>query len=111
MRHSETRILTSHVGSLPRPDALIAANRARELEMMGREKNLAGAAETLELLETEINKLLSSLDRDSLKRYEFAAVRDWKLPTTILVLCLYRSRAVRQAENLKAQLEDYGSEK
>jgi len=30
MRASEHRILTSHVGSLPRPDALIAANRARE---------------------------------------------------------------------------------
>src|SRR5579862_6047083 len=30
MRHSETEILTSHVGSLPRPDALIAANMARE---------------------------------------------------------------------------------
>ena len=30
MRQSRDRILTSHVGSLPRPDALIAANRARE---------------------------------------------------------------------------------
>jgi 5-methyltetrahydropteroyltriglutamate--homocysteine methyltransferase len=30
MRRSAERILTSHVGSLPRPDALIAANRARE---------------------------------------------------------------------------------
>ena len=30
MRHSADRILTSHVGSLPRPDALIEANRARE---------------------------------------------------------------------------------
>ena len=30
MRHSETQIRTSHVGSLPRPDELIAANRARE---------------------------------------------------------------------------------
>src|SRR5947199_9890884 len=30
MRRSQDRILTSHVGSLPRPDALIAANRARE---------------------------------------------------------------------------------
>jgi 5-methyltetrahydropteroyltriglutamate--homocysteine methyltransferase len=30
MRTSEHRILTSHVGSLPRPDELIAANRARE---------------------------------------------------------------------------------
>jgi 5-methyltetrahydropteroyltriglutamate--homocysteine methyltransferase len=30
MRHSETEILTSHVGSLPRPDALIAANVARD---------------------------------------------------------------------------------
>jgi 5-methyltetrahydropteroyltriglutamate--homocysteine methyltransferase len=30
MRRSEHRILTSHVGSLPRPDALIAANHARE---------------------------------------------------------------------------------
>jgi len=30
MRASSDRILTSHVGSLPRPDDLIAANRARE---------------------------------------------------------------------------------
>ena len=30
MRRGADRILTSHVGSLPRPDALIAANRARE---------------------------------------------------------------------------------
>ncbi|MBV9585586.1 MAG: cobalamin-independent methionine synthase II family protein [Alphaproteobacteria bacterium] len=30
MRHSDDRILTSHVGSLPRPDALIEANRVRE---------------------------------------------------------------------------------
>jgi 5-methyltetrahydropteroyltriglutamate--homocysteine methyltransferase len=30
MRHSSDRILTSHVGSLPRPEALITANRARE---------------------------------------------------------------------------------
>jgi 5-methyltetrahydropteroyltriglutamate--homocysteine methyltransferase len=30
MRHSDTRILTSHVGSLPRPEALIEANRARD---------------------------------------------------------------------------------
>jgi 5-methyltetrahydropteroyltriglutamate--homocysteine methyltransferase len=30
MRNSRDRILTSHVGSLPRPDALIAANKRRE---------------------------------------------------------------------------------
>jgi 5-methyltetrahydropteroyltriglutamate--homocysteine methyltransferase len=30
MRHSDTSILTSHVGSLPRPEALIEANRARD---------------------------------------------------------------------------------
>src|SRR5262245_47629448 len=30
MRHSSDHILTTHVGSLPRPDDLIAANRARE---------------------------------------------------------------------------------
>jgi 5-methyltetrahydropteroyltriglutamate--homocysteine methyltransferase len=30
MRTSRDRILTSHVGSLPRPDELIAANQARE---------------------------------------------------------------------------------
>jgi 5-methyltetrahydropteroyltriglutamate--homocysteine methyltransferase len=29
MRYSDARILTSHVGSLPRPEALIEANRAR----------------------------------------------------------------------------------
>ena len=30
MKTSTDRILTTHVGSLPRPDDLIAANRARE---------------------------------------------------------------------------------
>ena len=30
MRRSQDRISTSHVGSLPRPDALIEANRARD---------------------------------------------------------------------------------
>ena len=30
MKTSSDHILTSHVGSLPRPDELIAANRARE---------------------------------------------------------------------------------
>jgi 5-methyltetrahydropteroyltriglutamate--homocysteine methyltransferase len=30
MRHSDSHILTSHVGSLPRPDELIEANRARD---------------------------------------------------------------------------------
>src|SRR5215475_15221730 len=30
MRHSRDRILTSHAGSLPRPDDLIEVNRARE---------------------------------------------------------------------------------
>ena len=30
MQTSRERILTGHVGSLPRPDALIEANRARE---------------------------------------------------------------------------------
>ena len=30
MRASPDRILTTHVGSLPRPDDLIAANRSRE---------------------------------------------------------------------------------
>ena len=30
MRASSDHILTSHAGSLPRPDALIEANRARE---------------------------------------------------------------------------------
>ena len=29
MQRSSTKILTSHAGSLPRPDALIEANRAR----------------------------------------------------------------------------------
>ena len=30
MKFSHDRILTSHAGSLPRPDALIEANRARD---------------------------------------------------------------------------------
>ena len=32
MRTSSDRILTSHAGSLPRPDDLIAANRARDVD-------------------------------------------------------------------------------
>src|SRR4029077_5949265 len=35
MRRSTDHILTSHVGSLPRPDELIAANRARETGATG----------------------------------------------------------------------------
>ncbi|HEV2335684.1 MAG TPA: cobalamin-independent methionine synthase II family protein [Stellaceae bacterium] len=37
MRTSRDRILTSHVGSLPRPDPLIAANRVREAGATGGE--------------------------------------------------------------------------
>jgi 5-methyltetrahydropteroyltriglutamate--homocysteine methyltransferase len=37
MRRSEHRILTSHVGSLPRPEALIEAGRAREAGQPGDE--------------------------------------------------------------------------
>ena len=32
MRTSSDRILTSHAGSLPRPDDVIAANRDREVD-------------------------------------------------------------------------------
>jgi two-component system, sensor histidine kinase and response regulator len=39
-----------------------AANRARELETMGRDKNLGGAAATLGLLEAEIKKLLAEFE-------------------------------------------------
>ena len=35
MRASSDHILTSHVGSLPRPDDLIAANWAREIRRGG----------------------------------------------------------------------------
>ena len=38
MRHSRERILTSHAGSLPRPDELIEANRARESGDAGGER-------------------------------------------------------------------------
>ena len=38
MRHSRERILTSHAGSLPRPDELIEANRARESGDAGDER-------------------------------------------------------------------------
>ena len=31
MKYSQDRIITSHAGSLPRPDALIEANRLREM--------------------------------------------------------------------------------
>ena len=47
MRRSTEHILTSHVGSLPRPDALIAANRAREtgeLIAEGEYQRILGAA-------------------------------------------------------------------
>src|SRR5438874_8570179 len=49
MRRSSDRILTSHVGSLPRPDALIDANRAREAggagDDAGLQRVLHGAVE------------------------------------------------------------------
>src|SRR5205823_11831583 len=35
MRHSTDHILTSHAGSLPRPDALIEANRAHDAGEIG----------------------------------------------------------------------------
>ena len=38
MRTSSDRILTSHAGSLPRPDDLIAANRAREVDATTNER-------------------------------------------------------------------------
>ena len=44
MRSSTDRILTSHVGSLPRPDALIEANQAREA---GETKDEEGFRQTL----------------------------------------------------------------
>jgi 5-methyltetrahydropteroyltriglutamate--homocysteine methyltransferase len=47
MRGSRERILTSHVGSLPRPDALIAANKKREDGASGDEatfQSLLGSA-------------------------------------------------------------------
>src|SRR6266478_7889059 len=47
MRISTDHILTSHVGSLPRPDELIAANRAREtgeaVDERGYQATLSGA--------------------------------------------------------------------
>ena len=47
MRNSSDRILTTHVGSLPRPDDLIAANRAREagegIDEAGFQHRLSGA--------------------------------------------------------------------
>ena len=44
MRNSRDRILTSHAGSLPRPDALIEANRAR----------LAGRASTRRAFQAQL---------------------------------------------------------
>ncbi len=38
MRHSLDHILTSHAGSLPRPDSLIGANRARETREVGEQE-------------------------------------------------------------------------
>jgi 5-methyltetrahydropteroyltriglutamate--homocysteine methyltransferase len=38
MKYSRDRIVTSHAGSLPRPDALIAANQARQLGSDGDEQ-------------------------------------------------------------------------
>jgi 5-methyltetrahydropteroyltriglutamate--homocysteine methyltransferase len=44
MRHSDSHILTSHVGSLPRPEALIEANRTRDA---GETTDAAAFQETL----------------------------------------------------------------
>ena len=49
MRNSRERVLTSHAGSLPRPDSLIAANRARaggQLKDEAAFQNLLGSAIT-----------------------------------------------------------------
>jgi PAS domain S-box-containing protein len=57
---AETLELNAHElkGAAANFSAGPATDRARELEMMGRNKNLTGAAETLAHLEIEINKLL-----------------------------------------------------
>ena len=44
MKASRERILTSHAGSLPRPDDLIEANRAREADDADDERGFPGAA-------------------------------------------------------------------
>jgi 5-methyltetrahydropteroyltriglutamate--homocysteine methyltransferase len=53
MKASSNRILTTHVGSLPRPDDLIAANRSREAgetcdETMFQERLRAGVAQVVQ---------------------------------------------------------------
>ena len=57
---AETLELNAHglKGAAANFSAGPATDRARELEMMGRNKNLTGAEETLAHLEIEINKLL-----------------------------------------------------
>jgi 5-methyltetrahydropteroyltriglutamate--homocysteine methyltransferase len=51
MRNSRERILTSHAGSLPRPDSLIEANHARD---MGQSKDEAGFQRQLRTAVTEV---------------------------------------------------------
>ena len=51
MRRSSEHILTSHVGSLPRPDALIEANRARDAGEMTDE---AAFQQTLQTAVTDV---------------------------------------------------------
>ena len=46
MRQSRDRILTSHAGSLPRPDELIEANRAREAGTVDGRPGIPGPART-----------------------------------------------------------------
>ena len=47
MRHSRDQILTSHAGSLPRPEALIDANRARESGMAMDERRFQDQLRTI----------------------------------------------------------------
>ena len=58
MRTSSDHILTSHVGSLPRPDELIAANRARgageKVEDTAFQANLRNAVADVVRRQTEI---------------------------------------------------------
>jgi 5-methyltetrahydropteroyltriglutamate--homocysteine methyltransferase len=54
MRHSRDQILTSHAGSLPRPEALIDANRARESGMTTDERRFQ---EQLRASVTEVVRL------------------------------------------------------
>ena len=71
MRTSQDHILTSHVGSLPRPDALIEANRARDA---GEAVARVAARKAIRALVVSPNRGASGLEKTRTVRPDMRAI-------------------------------------